>query len=119
MTIGGLKDQLRKLTHDLEVRYDFCGRVPSRIHSWLGLYRHPALDHRDPTLKALTVAELLQILEEATDGRTFKGYRGGDYNFEDTDELHIDNYGEYTNTELVFISHDTDQVILHTTTEPL
>ena len=49
----------------------------------------------------MRVGELLEKLEQATDGRTYTGWKGGEYRYSDFSQLHIDNPGECSNTEIV------------------
>ena len=118
MKIGQIKSQLKNANQDINVYFDFCRCVPTFVRSWRGIYAEPALGweaerYGGDTVNK-TVAQVLEELEKATDGRKYTGWKGGGFSYNDNDILHVDNAGECTNTEIVFIEINEFYVILHT-----
>lgn len=114
MTIGQLINELECVDPTLPVRYDFCGCIPTTIASWRGSYALPALGWRESGGDSLTAGALLLELEEAVSGKVYEGYKGGEYEFRGRDDLWIDNYGRYTETELRSVSVNDFEVVLNT-----
>ncbi len=113
MTLGGLIRQLEPLPADLRVHFDFCHLAPGSVDSWRGIYEHLALGHgTEPT----TVGVLLGKLRSA-DQRSFMGYKGGHYRMHLGTPVWVDNYGEYTNTQIVGIESDEFEAVLVTKRE--
>ncbi len=51
---------------------------------------------------------------EAADGAHFEGYKGGTYLMHKNTEVHVDFYGQCTDTSIVEIKDDDYTVTLHT-----
>lgn len=120
MTIGEVIDALATAKPDVRVVFDFGGVVPTRVASWRGIYAEAALGFEGGDYSANanpTAGTLLANLRESIDGRTFDGWKGGDYRFDRDTPLHIDNRGCYTNTELTRIDVGEFEVMLHTAHE--
>lgn len=121
MTIDDLLCDLQKANPDATVYFDFCNCFPTIIESWRGVYAEPALGWKSleysKRRQAPTVSALIAELRHAKDGRPFTGWKGGEFRFEGSDTLHIDNAGECTNTELVRVENDDWRVFLHTRRE--
>ena len=120
MTIGELINELKKCKPDSKVYYDFAGLMPTTINSWRGTYDEPALGWAG--LKYLcnwgldnppTVENLLKELDLALQ-LSYTGWKGGVYFYTEDSPLHIDNYGEWTCTELSRVENTGSSVILHT-----
>lgn len=116
MTIGELLRNLRMAKPDVSVRYDFCGMFPTTVDSSRGDYARPALGWAcpDDLDNYPTVADLIVELEKAVDGRLYHGYKGGEYVYTTGSQLCVDNWGQWTSTELRYVSVDDYEVILHT-----
>ena len=121
MTIGEVIDTLERAKPDAPVWFAFGYCVPTDVDSWRGVYAEPALGHvnagRGSQKQPPTVADILKKLKEAIDGRTFSGWKGGDYSYSRSDTLHVDNPGEYSNTELIRVQVEDWRVTLHTAKE--
>ena len=119
MTIGEVIDALERAKPDATVVFSFCGVAPSTVHSWRGIYAEAALgfEYEERGQQAPTVADLLVELRTAIEGRTFHGWKGGEYKYDRSTPLHIDNSGCWTSTELFRIQASDYQVILHTAKE--
>jgi hypothetical protein len=118
MTIGSVLTRLRSMGQDKRVYFDFCRCVPTEVGSWRGVYAEPALGWAPSgysgNAQAPTVAELIGRLEEAIDGRTFGGWKSGDYSYGLRHTLHIDNAGDWTQTEIASVEQDEYQVMIYT-----
>jgi hypothetical protein len=117
MTIGEVIDALETAKPDLRVVFDFGGVVPSEVASWRGIYEEAALgfeggDHGHSG--EVTAGKLLAHLREVIDGRAYTGWKGGDYRYSRETQLHIDNRGCCTNTELTRVEVGEFDVMLHT-----
>lgn len=123
MTIDDLLYDLRKAKTDAVVMFDFCNCAPTTVGSWRGIYAEPALGWiatgYSGNGKQPTVADLIAELERAIDGREYTGWKGGEFSYNGRDTLHIDNAGDWTNTELVRVENDDWRVLLHTRREAL
>lgn len=118
--LGELIAQLEKLPADGEINWAFASLPITAVDSWRGVYAELALGwgenrRRDqPALR--TVGELLQNLRAAV-GRTFEGYKGGQFTMGLGTPVWCDNYGEYTQTRIVSVlaaSQSTNTYVLHT-----
>lgn len=92
MTLGKLIDLLKARPQDQEVYYDFAWMMPTTCHSWRGDYSELAIGWRAEG-KAPTVAEVIAELEGA-DGKTFQGWKGGDYLMRRSTRIWVENYGD-------------------------
>lgn len=121
MTIAELLSDLRKAKPDAQVYFDFCRCVPTTVDSSRGDYSKPALGWASTSYsgdgKAPTVQDLIAELERSTDGRSYTGWKGGDYRYSTRHTICVDNPGDWTSTELVRVEDDEWQVILHTRQE--
>ena len=119
MTIGEVIEALEKAKPDAGVCFSFGYVVPTDVDSWRGIYAEAALGYAydGRTTDRPTVATLLLELRKAIDGRTYHGWKGGEFTYNAGTTLHIDNSGEYSNTELVRIQREDWKVTLHTAKE--
>lgn len=116
MTIGELLETLKRANQDANIKYSFGGCSPTKIGSWRGIYAEPALGWEDAD-QYPTVRDVVAELELSLDGRTYYGYKGGEYAFRPKHELHIDNPGKYTCTEIDRVELDDTFVVIHTKAE--
>jgi hypothetical protein len=99
-TLGELIDLLKRRDPDEKVRYDFGPFCPTTLDSYRGYYDDLALgfDEIDwdtyPTVKSL-VAEL-----ESAIGKTFTGWKGGDYVMDRETPLWVANPGDSHGTAI-------------------
>lgn len=73
MTLGKLLNQLSKADPNVLVQYK-DGKAPGEPHSYRGYYEDLAFQDQNE----ITVAELIAVLK-GCDGKTYDGYKGGDY----------------------------------------
>jgi hypothetical protein len=113
-TIGDLLDVLAKYPDTSEVFFEFGFMRPTTIASFRGDYSMAALGYgssSSPHVKH-TVRELCTELLRATDGRTFEGWKGGDFTFNHDTELWVDNYGDGSHTRIYKVKYDSFVVSL-------
>jgi hypothetical protein len=119
MKIKELLKILREAKQDISVYFDFCSCVPTTVGSWRGIYAEPALGwqasgYSGNVKNHPTVASLILELEKAIDGREYTGWKGGEYSYSEESELHIDNNGDCTNTEISHITNNGWSLTIHT-----
>ena len=73
------------------IKLDFTTDNPSDLISYRGYYTDLALDYDDDVI-GTNVRQLLKTFEEA-DGRTYEGYKGGDYTMHRKTLVWIAPYG--------------------------
>lgn len=99
LSLGEFIDALKREDQGFSVRYDFGGLVPDLSPaSYRGYYEDLAVGFSDGD--APTVAELVAALESAI-GKTFCGYKGGDYRMDRNTTLWVANHGESSDTAIV------------------
>lgn len=116
MTLGRLIELLKAKPQDVSVSFDFCRVYPTTVDSWRGIYAELALGWTEGYEgRCETVGALVKELESAV-GRTFTGYKGGDYVMDADTPLHVDNYGMASNTDIVAVTGGKWGVVLETAT---
>ena len=113
MTIGEVLDKLAKQNPKAEVYFDFCAFIPTEVFSWRGIYAEAAIGYRKEGPRVL-VPQLIQAINKAIDGRTYGGWKGGEYRYSRDTPLHVDASGESTDTDIVDITGNDAYVVLHT-----
>lgn len=104
-----MQSTLRELTEALagvsdkalHVRFDFCDLVPTEPDSYRGYYDHLAFGWSDEEPPP-TVATALGWLKEAN-GKTFCGYKGGNFTMGDTTPMWVARWGRAGGTAIVGI----------------
>jgi hypothetical protein len=118
MNIERIKKFLLQANADALVYFDFCDCVPLGISSWRGKYDEPAIGWSPSGYsgngKAPTAKEFLCELDLATSGMIYTGWKSGDFSYTEQSVLHVDNPGEYTNTEIISVEIGEHQIVLHT-----
>lgn len=109
------KQKDRKPDEEAHVRYDFEYLYPTKIDSWRGVYAELALNFEDSrsSRSELTVTEFLQLLKDAI-GKTFTGYKGGDFTMSRQTPVWVANYGNAGSTAVIDIVDGGHQVIIIT-----
>jgi len=92
VTIGDLIVLLRNCDPDALIEFDFPAR-PTVVASWRGIYAEPALGYTSHPSVEPKVRDLHDNLKDAIDGRTFQGWKGGDYSYSADQILHVANPG--------------------------
>lgn len=116
MNLGILTSMLQaQEDQSAEVQYDLGYMVPTNFRSWRGVYAHLALGYRHSTYNDPdpTVGSLLHECL-AADGKTFEGYKGGDYLMDKGTPVWVANDGESCYTRIVGITNYYGKVILLT-----
>lgn len=98
---------------EVQVYYDFARLVPDGIGSWRGIYAELAIGWTDDDSAGMTVAQFKALLQGAV-GETYFGYKGGEYKMDHDTEVHVDNYGRWTSTDIIGISDETYRVTICT-----
>lgn len=92
LTLGQLITALEKQPPQNNVRFDFCGFVPTTLDSWRGRYQDLAVGFDANTSK--TVEQFLAECKEAI-GKQFIGYKGGEYIMRESTPVYVELYGMY------------------------
>lgn len=101
--------------------FDDTNIRPTGVGSWRGSYRELAIRY-DSDSDGMTAAEFLDTLRDAN-GRTFKGYKGGDFKMGKTTPVWVANYGEsqgfeHRNHGIVDVTETDDKVVIQTAETP-
>lgn len=112
LALGELIDKLKGEDPEEEVRFDFGGFIPRNLGSYRGSYDQLALGYDDKWQEPMTVGELQVELRQAV-GRTYEGYKGGDYEMTRTTPVWAASSGDSWGTGIVGVRRDT-WVILET-----
>jgi hypothetical protein len=93
MNLETLIDRLGRLDPDANIRLD-DGCTPTRLISYRGHYDQLAIDYKptDPTAP-MKVSALLADAEAAV-GKTFTGYKGGEYVMHSHTPVWVSRYGD-------------------------
>ena len=95
------------------------GDVPGKFQSWRGIYAELAMTYGPIGVDVpRTVAEVLHNAEEAV-GKTFQGYKGGDFLMRESTPLWLANHGDSAfrdgeNRMLTGIFVEPDRVVITT-----
>lgn len=102
-----------------KVRFDFGWTYPGRLISYRASYADLAITFEtgarrgDP--EPLTTAEFLAMLNDALKpGRTFEGYKGGDYQMTEDTPVWVAQYGAWTDTAVVGVRDIGTEIIIDT-----
>jgi len=108
----GVKDD--DLPH---VVYDFEYLYPTTIDSWRGVYAELALDYsgyrRGDDKDKMRVTEFFVMLKDCL-GKTFEGYKGGDFTMNKHTPIWVANYGNAGRTGVIEVLDESYEVILVT-----
>lgn len=74
-----------------EVVFDFDGMIPTELDSWRGSYCELAIGY-DSSATPPTLEKFLEMLKGAV-GKTYEGYKGGDFVMGKATPVWIANYG--------------------------
>ena len=106
------KPIIEKYEHEATVRYDFEYLFPTDIDSWRGIYAELALNFTSKG-EEMKVSAFLKMLKD-TVGKTFTGYKGGDFRMNKHTPIWVANYGNSGNTAVIDIVDNEYNVILIT-----
>ena len=94
------------------VRYDFEYLFPTSIDSWRGSYGELALNFETQG-KEMKVSEFLKMLKNCI-GKTFTGYKGGDFTMHKGTPIWVANYSHSGNTAIIDVVDNGYVVLLIT-----
>lgn len=94
------------------VRYDFEYLFPTSIDSWRGSYDELALNFQTQG-EEMKVSEFLNMLKECI-GKTFTGYKGGDFTMHKGTPIWVANYSHSGNTAVIDVVDNGYVVLLIT-----
>ena len=110
LTLGQAIDKLKAANAESVVLFDFGGS-PNEAMSYRGYYSDLAFDKKaDP----ITVVEFLEMCREAL-GKTFTGYKGGDFTMSEDTPLWASEYG--TTGYAIIGLKQTDKAVVLVTKE--
>ena len=112
------EDIKKRFDEEARVIYDFGGLFPTCLDSWRGSYSELALDFKDygykeHQAKPMSVTSFLKMLKEAL-GKTFVGYKGGDFVMNKHTPIWVSNYGESSHTVVIEVVDNDYDIILIT-----
>lgn len=118
LTLGELIRQLKEVKPDVEVDFDFAGTYPTTLDSWRGRYAELALGfdgghYNDKQSGAPQAKDLILELESAI-GKTFEGWKGGDFLMKADTQVWVNNPGMYSRTRIVNVSHTEFSATINT-----
>lgn len=105
-------ERVKEGKEEATVRFDFEYLHPTGISSWRGSYAELALEFDGD--KEFTVTEFVDLLKSCV-GKTFVGYKGGDFVMGKATPIWVANYGNSGNTGVVGIRDEGYYVALETT----
>jgi len=118
LTLGEFIAELEKLPSEANIDIDFGGAVPTTLDSYRGYYDHLALGYDgEYGAKLPTVDDILKDAKNAL-GKTFTGWKGGDFKMHDQTSIWIANPGNTSDTYIKGIKRRFDNwFIIETETE--
>lgn len=111
LTLGELIDVLKDCGSSAEVRFGFGYLAPTSIGSYRGYYDHLSLRWADGY--TVTVGDLLKTLDDAL-GRTFSGYKGGNYRATRETPVWVDNAADASGTAVIGVEDYSNYVVILT-----
>ena len=111
-SLGDLIEKLEEIDdlNSKDVRFDFAYFAPSTFHSWRGAYEELAVSYSEDTKNAGV------FLDECrnTIGKTFTGWKGGEFTMSSETPVWVALAGMSCNTVIIAVSDHDSMVILHT-----
>jgi murein DD-endopeptidase MepM/ murein hydrolase activator NlpD len=99
-----------------DVVFSFGYMYPTGLSSWRGIYRELALeftDERGGEKRPMKLGAFIEMLKDAV-GKTYEGYKGGDYVMGKGTPVWVAKYGDAGNTGVVDVLDKDYEVILAT-----
>lgn len=109
LTLKDILDFLKIAPPKAVVHFDFCHFSPGRLHSYRGHYDQLALEYQQS--RTVYVGELYSDALSAF-GKSFQGYKGGNYVMGALTPLWVDNWGDCTNTMLCGIRQEGEYLVV-------
>jgi hypothetical protein len=100
----------------LPVIFDEGKYVPSTLDSWRGSYDELAIEYTED--EPITGKSFIELLKEAN-GKTYTGYKGGDFTMGKATPIWVANYGSSSgfregSTAVVDVEETEDAIVLKT-----
>lgn len=102
----------QKEGEEATIRYDFEYLFPTSIGSWRGSYDELALNFETQG-EEMKVSEFLKMLKECV-GKTFTGYKGGDFTMHKGTPIWVANYSHSGNTAVIDVVDNGYKILLIT-----
>jgi hypothetical protein len=117
LVLGELTILMDNVDGEKPVVFDDVDCVPTSVGSWRGSYRELAIRY-DGGSEPMTVDEFHAILDDA-DGKTFKGYKGGDFTMSSTTPVWVANRGtssgfKHREHGVVGVREEDERVVIET-----
>ena len=106
------KDRINEKLDEAIVYYDFSYFYPTNANSWRGSYAELALNYKSDG-EPLTVTKFTEMLKECV-GKTFIGYKGGEFEMSRQTPVWVAEYGESGSTAVIDIIDIGYMVIIAT-----
>lgn len=114
LSLGQIIDQCKSIPVHEEpqlVVFDFEYAAPTGLDSWRGVYAELALSFSFGD--EMTLPDFLALTEAAV-GKTYEGYKGGDFTMTSETPVWVANYGNAGSTAITGVFDDGWQVVLMT-----
>jgi hypothetical protein len=117
LNLGQLITELNKFPKEYFVEFDFARLVPLEFGSYRGYYEHLYIGFSDEK-SPMSVGLFLSSAKEAV-GKTFTGYKGGNYKMTTKTTLWVANYSHSSSTVIEGLSAYPEEslVVIRTTRE--
>lgn len=103
LTLGQLIEKLERCDQEKTVWFDFSYMKPTgRVYSYRGYYEQLAIEYTDSN-EDYKVSDLLKELKSAL-GKTFCGYKGGEYEMNEHTAVWVDKHNYASGTAIVDVS---------------
>jgi hypothetical protein len=113
LTIGEIIIHLGNLNNkNLPVLFNFEKARPTCLSSWRGSYCEIAFEYNNES-EPKTAEKIIADLKEAI-GKTYIGYKGGDFVMGKNTPVWVSNYGESDHRGVVGVEERADAIILLT-----
>lgn len=113
LNLGELLTALNDRPEAQIISFDFCNLVPNEVRSSRGDYSHLAVGFREIGVHHPTVGEFCDQLLECVGGQ-FEGYKGGLYVATLSTPIWVDNWGEWSQTQIIGVRGDACQTVILT-----
>lgn len=115
LNLGQLIRALKQCPPDDLIRFDFGGCVPTVCFSYRGYYSDLAIGFDQEG--NLSVVEFVPILEAAV-GKSFPGWKGGDYYMTDDSRVWVASPGDTSDTAITGVTPTGWCTVMHTCWDP-
>jgi len=103
---------LMKVEGSTSVYFDFGNLALTKIDSWRGDYSEMAIGY-SMDRKHMAAWEFRNMLE-GCENKVYTGYKGGEFTMSMNTPIHVDNYGECTDTEITGLGIYYNDLLIQT-----